>query len=306
MRVRDLKPGFFTNEDLGALPPLARLLFAGLWCLADCLGRLEDRPLRIKVSILPYDDCNVDELLSRLRDAKFISRYVVADQKYIQINTFRKHQHPHPKEAASAIPAPEAVKSNCLPCNYTELNGKVEPCNGKDTPLLEKATPFREIIPIPSSPSSPSITSSSSEEESPSAGGGGGEMQPEGKRTAATIARNTSPTSEEVQDAWNRCAQEAGWHQCQTFGKERQSQLRARRKDTHWVANWRRALEIATPLLWLRGHGKDNWIAGIEWFLRPSTVAKILEGSYNDRKPAQSSVDVLVDSALSRNGENHE
>ena len=44
MRTRLLKPGFFMNEELARLPVRARLLFAGLWCLADREGRLEDRP----------------------------------------------------------------------------------------------------------------------------------------------------------------------------------------------------------------------------------------------------------------------
>jgi len=46
-RSRNIKPGFFRNEMLAECSPLARLLFAGLWCLADRFGRLEDRPKRI-------------------------------------------------------------------------------------------------------------------------------------------------------------------------------------------------------------------------------------------------------------------
>ena len=46
-RARNIKPGFFANENLAECDPLARLLFAGLWCLADREGRLEDRPKRI-------------------------------------------------------------------------------------------------------------------------------------------------------------------------------------------------------------------------------------------------------------------
>lgn len=54
-RNRTIRAGFFQNEILGALPPLARLLFVGLWTIADREGRLEDRPLRIAVEILPYE-----------------------------------------------------------------------------------------------------------------------------------------------------------------------------------------------------------------------------------------------------------
>lgn len=104
-RSRNIKPGFFTNEELAEIDPLGRLLFIGLWTLADREGRLEDRPKRIKIEILPYDNCDVDSLLTQLDDARFITRYVVNGKKYMQINKFIKHQNPHPKEAVSQIPA---------------------------------------------------------------------------------------------------------------------------------------------------------------------------------------------------------
>jgi len=108
-RARNIKPGFFLNEELAECEPLARLLFAGLWCIADREGRLEDRPKRIKAEILPYDDCDVDKLLNQLAKQGFIIRYEVDDKRYIQISNFLKHQNPHIKEAASTIPPPPEV-----------------------------------------------------------------------------------------------------------------------------------------------------------------------------------------------------
>lgn len=37
MRARNIKPGFFSNDLLPECEPLARLLFIGLWCMADKL-----------------------------------------------------------------------------------------------------------------------------------------------------------------------------------------------------------------------------------------------------------------------------
>lgn len=105
-RLRTLKPGFFTNEELADLEPLTRLLFPGLWCLADRAGRLEDRPRKIKAEVLPYDDCDVDRMLADLHERGFIIRYEAEGKQYIQITNFRKHQTPHIKEAPSTIPAP--------------------------------------------------------------------------------------------------------------------------------------------------------------------------------------------------------
>jgi|GEM_PF-382406 len=106
-RARNIKPGFFDNEVLGEMPPLARLLFIGLWCLADREGRLYDRPKRIKKELLGYDDItadDVDNMLRELCDNEFIIRYQVANEHYIQIINFLKHQNPHLKEKESEIP----------------------------------------------------------------------------------------------------------------------------------------------------------------------------------------------------------
>ena len=106
-RSRNIKPGFFLNDELAEIEPLGRLLFIGLWTLADREGRLEDRPKKIKAAILPYDNCNIDKLLQALYGKGFIVRYLVSGDGYIQVVNFTKHQNPHMKEQASEIPAPD-------------------------------------------------------------------------------------------------------------------------------------------------------------------------------------------------------
>ena len=108
-RSRNIKPGFFLNDQLAECDPLARLLFAGLWCIADREGRLEDRPKRIKAEILPYDDCDIDQLLDQLAKHGFILRYEVEGERYIQIINFLKHQNPHKNEIKSVIPPPQEM-----------------------------------------------------------------------------------------------------------------------------------------------------------------------------------------------------
>lgn len=103
-RSRNIKPGFFTNDELAECSPLARLLFAGLWTIADKEGRLDDRPKKIKALVLPFDNVNCDDCLKQLHDRQFINRYSVEGNAYIQIANWKKHQNPHCKEAASEIP----------------------------------------------------------------------------------------------------------------------------------------------------------------------------------------------------------
>ncbi len=105
-RIRQIKPEFFIDDDVALLDPLARLLFIGLWTLADKEGRLEDRPVRIKAQIQPYDNTDTDKQLLDIEALGFIHRYIVEGKRYIQIRTFTEHQHFHHKEIDSTIPAP--------------------------------------------------------------------------------------------------------------------------------------------------------------------------------------------------------
>lgn len=110
-RARNIKPGFFKNEDLAECSPWARLCFAGLWVLADRDGRLEDRPKRIKGELFPFDAVEVDPLLDELERFKFIVRYDAGDMRAIQILEFKKHQTPHYSEKPSVIKAPDFLES---------------------------------------------------------------------------------------------------------------------------------------------------------------------------------------------------
>lgn len=104
-RSRNIKPGIFKNELLGVADPLLTILFAGLWCLADKRGRLEDRPLRIKAEIFPYRELpDFNGYLTELARLGFIRRYSVDGQEVIDIPAFEKHQHPHHTEKDSELP----------------------------------------------------------------------------------------------------------------------------------------------------------------------------------------------------------
>lgn len=105
-RARNIKPGFFTNDELAECSPLARLLFIGLWTLSDREGRLNNRPKRIKAEVLPFDECDVSALINELEQSGFLVQYESFGHKLIQINNFGKHQRPHHNEQKSTIPAP--------------------------------------------------------------------------------------------------------------------------------------------------------------------------------------------------------
>lgn len=123
-RARNIKPGFFINPELGELSPqregltppdgmkfAAKLLFEGLWVLADREGRLEDRPSKIRLGVFAADaditNAHVDCFLEAL-NGEFICRYETDGKRYIQVLNFSRHQKPHSNENASEIPEPTA------------------------------------------------------------------------------------------------------------------------------------------------------------------------------------------------------
>jgi len=133
-RSRNIKPGFFLNEDLAECSCHARLLFIGLWCLADREGRLEDRAKRIKASIFPYENVDVDSLLTELESSSFLVRYIVDGKRFVQIKNFLKHQNPHYKEVASEIPAPQGFSNVESTLSQSQVN--VDSSSGQRCTLI--------------------------------------------------------------------------------------------------------------------------------------------------------------------------
>lgn len=127
-RTRDIKPGFFENEDVGSLTFAGRLLYIGLWTLADREGLLEDRPMRIAKQLFPFDRrLNIEALLGDLEDKRFIVRYEVDDKRVIWMPTFRKNQRIHPNEARSRLPAPPANLQEEFRVSFNGMSLHVQP-----------------------------------------------------------------------------------------------------------------------------------------------------------------------------------
>lgn len=129
-RIRTVKPELFKHEELCALSPLHRLVFIGLFCLADREGRLKDRPRSIKLEVAPWDDCDINAILNDLADSpdRFIERYTTRDgERLIQIRAFGKHQAINAREASSTLPARDrhATLTRPAPATTGESTGEV-------------------------------------------------------------------------------------------------------------------------------------------------------------------------------------
>lgn len=110
MRIRTIKPEFFTHEDLYELEKSTklpvRLAYAGLWCAADREGRFKWEPRRLGVSILPYDSLDFSRVLDALVTRGFIQRYASGGREFGAIPSFSAHQVINNRERESELPEP--------------------------------------------------------------------------------------------------------------------------------------------------------------------------------------------------------
>ena len=82
--------------------------------------------------------------------------------------------------------------------------------------------------------------------------------------------------------SWNDMAKEAQLPTCRTMTKARNASLSERLKDADWRLSWEKAISTIPSSAFLCGNNKRRWKASIDWFLKPDSVTKILEGKYAD------------------------
>lgn len=251
-RIRALKIGFFRNEDLCLLHFAHRLLFQGLWLLADREGVLEDRPRRIQAELFPFDpELNVDEMLTKLASGEnpFIHRYVTGGRRYISVINFRKHQRPHHTEPPSEFPGPETGAILQPPDIHREHTVKTRNPHG-DAPLGRE---------------------------------GKGKDLEEGKeegKGSVALARSATPP-QELADAWNAYTT-APIPKCRELTDKRIRVARQRVSERD-LGDWRTVIARIEGSRFCRGENDRGWVATFDWLLQPDTAVKVLEGKYDNR-----------------------
>lgn len=95
-RIRTIKPDFWTDEKIGSLKRDERLLFIGLWNLADDQGVVKSSAGYIKGQLFSYDDelrsSTVTSWLASLTKARLLIPFTFNGEGYFLIRTFHEHQ----------------------------------------------------------------------------------------------------------------------------------------------------------------------------------------------------------------------
>lgn len=103
MRARNIKPGFFKNDQIGKLTDTEKVFFIGLWCMADKEGYFEIRPGILAAEIFPYNRKITEKDIAKMLSNLISWDLIVSNGIYGLIPKFSEHQRPHPDEARSRV-----------------------------------------------------------------------------------------------------------------------------------------------------------------------------------------------------------
>jgi hypothetical protein len=98
MRIRSIKPEFWSSDDIAALSWENRLLFIGLWSYVADSGVGRDNPKLIAADLFPLEDDPLETLatvsrgLASLSEAGLITRYRVGTKRFLHITEWAAHQ----------------------------------------------------------------------------------------------------------------------------------------------------------------------------------------------------------------------
>lgn len=70
--------------------------------------------------------------------------------------------------------------------------------------------------------------------------------------------------------------------------EKRKTAVNARLAEKEFAENWQAAIAKVGQSRFCNGVNERRWVASIDWFLKPETVVRIIEGRYDNRQPMSS------------------
>lgn len=248
-RIRTIKPEYWSDERMATVSLEARLLFLGLLNLADDEGRLRGHPALIRGALFPYDDIasgKVDGWLEELAASGRIQRYRVDGESYVWVRNFEKHQKID-RPSPSKLPAPSEA-------------------------FDEPSPSIRRVL--DESSTSPREDSRRNREQGTGKGTGN-------REETSSPAPAAPDAADRLLGFWNEHAHPK-LARVRSMTSNRKTALRARLKE-HQPEELEEAIRRIGASAFCLGGGSQGWVADLDWLLRPGTVAKVLEGKYDDR-----------------------
>lgn len=272
-RIRTVKPEYFTSTQVAECSPLARLLFIGMWCFCDDGGVHPADPMRLKMEVFPADPFTKDQMVEWI--GELLSQGLLvefeSDGKRFWSVTGWHHQKiekktiKHPQRAvAEESSSSRRVVVEASPNGSREV-AEASPPEGKGRDTDTEGNGKGREHPL-----DPPGGECGGEQDS----GPDEESEPE-RETVVTLAMA------DVVMQWNSVP---GIRTAKGLGASRKKHLGARLKEKYFAENWRDGISRIAKSDFCLGKGSSGWVADIDWFLKPDTLLKVLEGQYDNRQ----------------------
>ena len=255
MRARNIKPGFFVSDQVAENSYEGRLLFIGLWLMADCNGNLENRPRKMKAIIFPFDNIEIEPLLINLDKSGLIRTYTVQGQSYINIPKFLKHQTPHKNERETGGKFPNYTSEAEEPHSIAESR-IIQ--NNPDKSRKNQSNPA-DLLNPESGILNPDLLNE--------------DIPPERLKV---IAEKIPALFFEI------CIDDKKRKKKPALTDKRAKHIKARIKEDDTRNNldfWKDYFQMVAESDFLSGR-KTEWTVTFDWLLNPTNMAKVLEGNY--------------------------
>lgn len=261
-RIRYIKPDFFEDTAIAELSIEARLLYIGLWTMMDKQGICECDSRLIKKFVFGYDDKLTTEKVSKLI------------QELVTRGFLRRIEH----ELKEYLFCPKFSKHQFFH-------------------HLEKpkyAIPEELISDLDNTQSIPNPVPTNASARPPGNGErvmGNGEWVMDNPTTVGD--------SHWLQDIWNQHKSDS-LPGCRQLSKERKKSIAARIKENPNPEYWQEVVFRISGSAFCCG--SSGWRASFDWFLKPDTHIKVLEGKYDNVKQGTSQTSAAQDWLAGKNG----
>lgn len=147
-RRRMIAPEIWQSEDFGELSVLARIVFIGLFSMADDEGKGRAKAIYVKSILFPYDEnirvADIDKTLEEIGSKMSVTFFIHNENKYYRLDNWKKWQSID-KPQPSKIPDPifaENVKNACP--NSVDIGQTNTPETIENASSLDAPKPVKE------------------------------------------------------------------------------------------------------------------------------------------------------------------
>lgn len=282
-RIRSIHPEQWTDDRFVTCSPLARLLAIGIRNEADDNGVFEWNPIKLKMRILPADNCDVAQLLTELTATNQVLQFEASGKAYGLIRSFQKYQKPKKPTFYHPVPTEPLPNGYALSASYSGTGSLLVPnqsrkscVDGEEEGKGEKGEYVSTAAAVEGD-NAPALAAPAGSNE-------------DGCAARDRNSGRTEPPScphDEIIALYHEilpmCQQVREWN------KQRQGYLRQRWRESPKRQNidwWRQYFAWVAESKFLTGqrpgtNGRPPFIASLEWLILPSNMAEVIEGKYH-------------------------